>query len=70
MKPYDESLDYIGIVTHQTVACDYCGAMIPYGQIHRTDDFLICVRTVSRHFESLPDPIKGSVTEFLIGNVI
>jgi len=46
MKPYDESLDYIGIVTHQTVACDYCGAMIPYGQIHRTDDFLICVRTV------------------------
>jgi hypothetical protein len=70
MKAYDELLDYIGIVTHQTVACAYCGAMIPYGQIRRTDNFLNLCSNCLRHFESLSDPIKGSVTEFLIGNVI
>jgi hypothetical protein len=70
MKAYDETLDHIGIVTHQIVSCDFCGAMFPWGQIHRTDDGLYLCSSCLRYLESLSEPIKGSLTEFLIGNVL
>ena len=70
MKAFEVSSDYIGIVAHQTMSCDFCGAEVPCHQIHRTDDFLHLCSSCLRHLESLSDPIKGSVTKFLIGNLL
>jgi hypothetical protein len=70
MKPYDDSIDYIGIVKRDTTFCDICEGMFPFGKILRADNYLNLCSNCSMHLESLPEPIKGIVTKFLIGNVL
>ncbi len=51
--------------------CSLCGDIIPYGKIHRVEEFVYLCLPCFKHYQSLPEGmIKKGVMDFLIGNVI
>jgi len=51
--------------------CDHCGGKFSHREIHKTDDLLFLCSSCLQQFRSLPDgKIKGSVEQYLMGNVI
>ncbi|MDM8524862.1 PilZ domain-containing protein [Desulfococcaceae bacterium HSG8] len=51
--------------------CDHCGEKFPHREIHKTDNFLFLCSDCLRRLENLPGgKLKGSVENYLMGNVI
>lgn len=50
--------------------CDQCGGKFSHEDIHKTDDLLFLCSSCIRKLKSMPGNVKGSVEQYLMGNVI